>query len=169
MADQPAARIQVLAKADVLGLPVDAAYQRKENNSSEIVVYGSVPNPKPMSLADLLTELGNLVTLGTVKPATITDALPSTLATLKHITFSLDLVYFRRKSKAPANTSDPTPTAPIGSDYAFEVSVNLGGVSADFPMKVLSMSFKIWTTTNAQVLEEMGITKFNKLLETPTA
>lgn len=169
------ANIQVLAKANVLGLPVDAAYQKKADGSSEMIVFGSVSNPTPMSLSDLLTELGTLVTLGSINTDTITNALPDELAkALDSITFSLNLVYFRRQVPAPGannstNANSNTATTDTkGSEYAFDISVNLGGITAGFPVEVQSVSFKIWATANTQVLQEMDITRINKLLGNTT-
>lgn len=151
---------QILAKAKVLGLPVDAAYQKKADGSSDWIVYGSLPTPEWMSITDLLNQLGNLVTLGLTKDA-IGSALPKQLTdVLDKIQFRLMQVYFKKQVPADDDTSDTSKS----SEYAFHIEVNLADVTSGFPIEVESISFKIWSTANQLILQEMDINRIEKLL-----
>lgn len=156
--------IQVLAKAEVLGLPVDAAYQKNKDGSSEMIVFGAVATPKFMTVTELLTELGKLVTLGSINEDTIKNALPDGVAkAMDKIKFSVKVIYFRKGVPAPS-PDGTVPAAQKGSEFAFDISVDLAEITAGFPIEVQDVSFKIWSTANSQILQEMDITRINKLL-----
>ena len=70
--------MQILAKAKVLGTPIDAVFQ-KEEGKSIMLVYGHAENPKKVTLKELIEGLATMVSFGTLDPATITAALPGTV------------------------------------------------------------------------------------------
>ena len=158
--------IHVLAKAKVLGLPVDAAYQRNSDGSSDWIVYGRLPSPEWMTITDLLNQIGNMVTLGITKDA-IGDALPDQLtAVLDDIKFRLIQVYYKQQTKPTAENQEEPNDEDIQKkpEYSFHIEVDISDITEGFPIEVENISFKMWSTANQLILDEMDINRINRLL-----
>lgn len=182
--------IQITAKAELFGAPIDAAFLSKEQKNisgiddttkkftvseKTLVVYGKPDNPVNQTLTAVLSKL----TFSSVDVATLKKKLPEAIAqTLDGITVAINQVYFKSKTVDLFNEPDNVKIADVkeknlkknyelkNKEYAlwidFEVDPEL---MKGFPVEVKTLSLKIWSTNNTKVLEEMKITEIQKLLD----
>jgi hypothetical protein len=200
--------VQVIAKANVLGAPVNTAFVKKETekeindgntpikctlSENIMLVHGHPEKPVLKTLDALIKELTSLISLGKLDKNKLLDVLPDGVKTaLENIEFSVNEIYFLKKTaslKAPDSTqqdkinkqlekntngtykTDNSNAAKLisetekSSEYALWIDVNVNpSLMKDFPIQVSSLSFKIWDTENKEILEEMEITKIQKML-----
>lgn len=115
--------MQIMARAEVLGTPIDALYitdstehqvELSNNTNDEttkcklkkqtMLVYGRPENPEQLSLADLVGQLGSLFTGGFMSENDIKSKLPEKLVEkISEIKFSIRVIYFS-KVKATLHT-----------------------------------------------------------------
>lgn len=155
--------VQVLVKAKVLECPVDAVYDKKDGNST-MVVYGK-PDPnlpeKWMDVAELIKSIGEVGASFTGGENIIENALPEELKTvMKNIKFRLRQVYLVKKGNRDQKVKEGEE-----SDYAFWLELNPSALTKDWPIDVENVSIKVYTTKNSIILDEMGMTETQKLLE----
>lgn len=189
--------IQTKIKAAILGTKVDALYEKRKKEKKLVItkdvaakdviikdtitlVYGHPEKPVEKSITDLIEELGQLFTLGNLKPDTIKNSLPDSVAkVLGKILFSVRHIYYLKVDRKILNQNkivknDATATQEVKDEYAQvnkpEYAIWLD-VMADkslftgFPISVDSLSFKVWEANNQKVLDEMEINSAKKLLE----
>jgi len=164
------ANIQVLAKANVLGTPIDAGFM-KNGAESVMVVYGKPEIPSVgETISQFITKIGKMVD-GFPTANDIKGKLPKKLAdAFDNITVTLQEVYLVIKSedKTEENTTTTTTTTKPTSEFAFWLEISSGNLTEGWPIEVQSVSFKIWSTTNPKILEEMNISEMQKLLNYST-
>ena len=150
--------LQGLAKAKVLGTPIDAVYQKAEDKST-MLVYGHAENPTQLELGKFLADMGEMVSFGGITEETIKNALPKSIS--EGIRLSLNHVYFVKESGPEGPSRDDAP----GKEYAFWVFLHLEDLTSGFPIEVESVSLKLWSTKSEKILDEMKITEVNLLLQ----
>lgn len=148
------ADIQVLAKAKVLGCPIDAGFMKSETENI-MVVYGKPdPNipPKGVTITELLDSCNKMVAKFPTEEE-IKKKLPQEIQSVfDKVTFQLNEVYFVKKS------TDTT------SEFAFWLEINTDKLTEGWPIEVESVSIKIWSTMNPKILSEMNISAMQALL-----
>jgi hypothetical protein len=162
-------KFQILARASVLGCPIDAGYIR--NGTENIfVVYGKAqPEQEAMSLGTLVTRLYELVSFGEQKEEDVTKELTSQLpeniaAVIDDIRFKLKEVFFVTSS-APKTDNDKELIKKKTGEFAFWFEIELDDLTANWPiLQIENVSIKIWRTKNPQILDEMKISEMEKLL-----
>lgn len=162
-------QIQVLAKAKVLGCPIDAGFV-KNGDDNTIVVYGKADATRAdeLSITELFTQLATMVSFGAISQETLktqlTDQLPEGLkSALDKIKLQLKEAYFVTSSKKPSAGAQPELKGT--TEFAFWFDINLHGVTAGLPISLDSISIKLWQTKNATILDEMKISAMKKLLD----
>lgn len=160
------ASLQILAKAEVLGCPIDAAYQKTETKSTTIVYGKSDPlNPKKKTLTDLTNEFGNVFTV-----EDLSKSLPATLTNITDsIEYSLNQVFYLKQTDVlPPNATqeqiDQVKESKPG-EYALWLELHAPGLIDGWPIDVDSVSVKVWSTKNPKVLEDMKINEMQQLLD----
>ncbi len=177
--------IQIAAKAELFGAPIDAAFINEERkisadstgkkeytaNVKTLVVYGKPEEPIRKDLTTVLSDL----TFGLVKVETLKTKLPEAVAnTLDSITVAINQVYFKSTTIDFTGTTLPTTDKAAklkkengegDKEYALWIDINIDPkLMSGFPVKVTTLSLKIWSTDNKKVLQEMKITDIQKLL-----
>ena len=174
--------MQILAKAKVLGTPIDAGFMKTTvgtTTTSTMIVYGKPDplDPTPgMTLNELIKSCKDIGASfgGDDAKDNITKQLPDNITkkkgALDKIRFTLKEVFFVKKSTdntTAGTTTDTTAdtTAAGTSEYAFWFEINAEDLTKGWPIEIDSVSIKIWATTNRKILEEMKISQMQKLLE----
>lgn len=181
--------LQITAKAEVLSTPIDAAYVNTKHtevtldkssdkytvSESKIIVYGKPDTPVRKKLFDVVNELA----LGKVTKDELKSKLPDFISNiLDNIEVSVNQVYLIKTSLNVLdnkNEQKVTDTSleksakdkyPTPNEYAFWIDFTISKeLMSNFPLKVSTLSLKIWSTGNEKVLEEMKINEINKLLK----
>ena len=146
------ATVQVLADVEVLKCDIKAGIQKNETNTT-VVVYGKSEQPAPrVTLKEVANEFANMISLDDISlPGAIGD-----------IELSLRQAYYKKVS---VNTDDPAEAqGKSPSDYALWLDLHADKLTEGWPVKVKTVSIKVWQTTNEQVLEDMDIAAMQKLL-----
>lgn len=143
------ANLQISMKADFLGLPIDAAY-KKSGTTQIFVLYGKAEERKAFTLNELIQQLGSTLTLGTINADTFKGLLPSELG--DDVLFYLEYVYCVKG-------------ADTATEYALKISMDPGGITDGFIVKVSAITFMLWTTSKPAILDEMGIAQNQALLD----
>lgn len=182
--------IQIAAKAELFGAPIDAAFISNETqnvkgisnkaktftvSAKTVVVYGKPEVPISKKLTMVLEEL----TFGLVDVNALKTKLPDAIGkALDGIDVAVNQVYFKKTMVDLFETSKPNQKEASNveeglrkqygaseQEYALWIDINIDPkLMAEFPVKVTTLSFKIWSTGNKKVLEEMKITDIQKLL-----
>lgn len=145
-------------EAELLDLPVDAAFQIKSDGTQLYVVKGvqDPENKVGVDLNTLIEKLGNTVTVGLTQD-TFKNALPATIS--DSVNFYVEALYLViNKSKTGEKGSS--------NKFAFKISMDLeDGLMDAFIVELKSLNFMIWTdTVSEDKLQELGLTTAKNLL-----
>lgn len=184
--------IQIAAKAEILGTPVQAGFLKREtkdtlkidqkeigfNVSEEIMlVYGKPEIPLRKSLSSVLQEL----TFGKWDVDSIRKQLPEVaVSMLDGIDVSVNHVYFVKTARTLKDddgeekisenldheiTKEYLKAKNNTFEYALWIDINVKPeLMEQFPVKVTNISVKVWSTDNEKVLEEMKIKEVETLM-----
>ena len=109
-----------------------------------------------------------MAALKTKLPDAIGNALDNISVAVNQVYFKSTMVDLFEESKPVESTVEPELRKKYGAsekEYALWIDVTIDpDLMAGFPVKVTTLSIKIWSTGNKKVLEEMKITDIQKLL-----
>lgn len=156
---------------------------------SKMLIFGA-PDPSiALSLTELVKQLTKLVTLGFASSDKLLESVPNRVKSiLERVKFSIRQLFFIKQSRIVTLNSTETMTKEAfntalktqgtdlyklvndksleGSEYALWIEVEVDPkLFEGFPLEVTNIGFKVWTTSNKVVLQNMGIEDDKKLLK----
>jgi hypothetical protein len=149
----PMANVQIIADVEVLKCDIKAGIQTSGDKTT-VVVYGKADTPAPrVTLDELASEFAGMIGQSDIK-------LPGGIG--EDLQLSLRHAYYKKVT----NKSDDAETAQAASpsDYALWLDLYADQLTQGWPVKIKSVSIKVWQTDNEQILEDMDITAMKKLL-----
>lgn len=147
------ATVQILADVEVLKCDIKAGIQ-SDANKTTVVVYGKADTPAPrVTLDELASEFAGMIGQDAIE-------LPGGVGS--KLELSLRHAYYKKVTDKNADAATAQAASP--SDYALWLDLYADKLTEGWPVKVKSVSIKVWQTDNEQVLEDMDITAMKKLL-----
>lgn len=165
--------VQGLVDVEVMNTPIKGGFERKESDGSMVfVIFGEAdPDRPPMSIGDFIDAFKKEG--AKLETSDIAGALPSSgtgssdKSALSSITVNLKNIYlYKLIKKAAADTNNKPTVDPDSTRYAIWIELKgFEALTKDFPIKLKSISLKIWTdSVPKDIQDKLGISEMKKLL-----